>query len=121
MHDRHRRVNEIGPVVREPSDARVTTEPGVLPTGEASRRPDRLRLGLLRCPLPAEIAKHLGITQGMRRRPAFPQPDGLELTDLLDEPARPHVLDADRNAPIELWPRYVEPDLGRGVDRSVLW
>src|SRR4030095_11185651 len=45
-NDCHRGLHEIGPVVREPSDTRVTAEPGVLPAGETRRPPASLPPGL---------------------------------------------------------------------------
>ena len=63
-----------------------------------------------------EDLEELGVAEGPRGGPAEPEPGGVELPDLVEQPAVHHGVDPAGEPFPELFPVHLEPDLHGGLE-----
>src|ERR1700759_1846338 len=113
-HDRQRPFGQVGAGDVQPGDAGVAAEPGLLAAGEPACTAGGLLAGLVRGPLPGQVAKHLLVAEGAAGRAALAQTRLLQAADLVLEAGRPHLVGPDIDPAVPLISGGPKPQLHGG-------
>src|SRR5665647_914143 len=113
-YDVQRPVGHLRVVIPEPVDARIRSEPRLLPPGKPAGRRDRVLDGLLDTEEAIQVRQRLAVAESLRCRPTLSQTGRVQTAYLLEQACVPHLVNSSRNARIEIWPGDTQPNRDGG-------